>query len=275
MGNGSTRSGGETVGEGAPCFLDGVSVLILTYDEEANIGRALDALARFSDVVVLDSGSTDRTLDIVAAYANARVVVHAFAGHAAQWNHGLVSCGLTRPWILALDADYVVSPELVAEMAVLPIDTPASGYRVGFRYHVFGRPLSGTLYPASTILFRRDRAVYIQQGHTQRATIEGLILDLAGRVSHDDRKPLSRWLAAQTRYVALEAAYLLDSKGLGIGTAGRIRLMMGPAPILVFFYTLVVKRCALDGVAGWFYVLQRTLVEIMIALELIERRWRR
>lgn len=258
-----------------PRFLDGVCVLILTYNEEANIGRTLEALVRIPSIVVVDSGSTDKTVEIIGRFPNARAITHAFADHASQWNFGLTGCGITAPWVLALDADYVVPNSLIDEIAALPAGTAVSGYRAGFRYVVQGRPLSGALYPPVTVLVRRARARYIQQGHTQRVQVDGAIQDLAGRITHDDRKPLARWFAAQMRYAALEADYLLESKGAGAGRTGRIRLMMGPAPLLVFFYTLLVKRCAFDGRAGWFYALQRTLVEIMIALELLDRRLRR
>src|SRR5262249_13417723 len=125
-------------GHSTMSFLDHVGVLILTYNEAANIGRTLDALVRFPEVVVLDSGSTDDPLAIAARYANTRTIVRPFDTHAAQWSHGLRSCGLTQPWVLALDADYVVSAALVDEIAQLRPEEAVSGYRAAFRYCVHG-----------------------------------------------------------------------------------------------------------------------------------------
>jgi glycosyltransferase involved in cell wall biosynthesis len=253
-------------------LLDQISVLILTYDEAPNITRTLDALARFPEVVVLDSGSTDGTLDIVASYPNTRAVIRPFDSHAVQWNHGLTGCGITRPWVLALDADYVVSDALVGEIAAQRPADDVGGFRIGFRYCVHGRPLSGSLYQPHVVLYRRDRASYVQEGHTQRVVVQGRIMDLRARIDHDDRKPLARWLASQQTYARLEADYLLHAPRTKLRRTDRVRLKAWPAPIFVFFHTLIVRRCALDGWPGWLYVLQRTLAETLIALEIVERR---
>jgi glycosyltransferase involved in cell wall biosynthesis len=255
-------------------FLDQVTVLILTYNEDTNIGRTLAAVARFSDIVVLDSGSTDETAAIVGRAGNARLERRPFDSHAAQWTHGLTACGITRPWVLALDADYVLSTDAVDEIAALRPAAEIAGYQIGFRYCMFGRPLSATLYPPVTALYRRDRARYVQDGHTQRVMIDGDIEKLDARIDHDDRKPLSRWIASQLNYARLEAAHLLAKPRDQLRRSDRIRLMAWPAPIVVFLYTLFVKRCILDGWPGWLYVLQRTFAETLIALELVDRRLR-
>src|SRR5262245_2369854 len=148
-------------------FLEQISVLILTCNEAPNIQRTLGALSSFSDIVVLDSGSNDGTIEVALRYADVRYLVRPFDTHAAQWNHGLTSCCIERPWVLALDADYILSPALVDEIASLSPGIPISGYRVGFRYCVIGRPLSAALYPPLIALYRRNRAHYVQEGHTQ------------------------------------------------------------------------------------------------------------
>jgi glycosyltransferase involved in cell wall biosynthesis len=255
-------------------FLDQISVLVLTYNEALNIGRTLDGLSRFPEVVVVDSGSTDDTVGIVNRYPNARVIVHTFESHAAQWNHGLTSCGIRRPWVLALDADYQVPAALVEEISSLHPNPAVSGYRFSFRYCIFGRPLSGTLYPPVVALYRRESTHYVQEGHTQRALVDGRIEKLTGRIDHDDRKPIDRWMASQQKYAKLEADHLLSMARANLRRVDRLRLLAWPAPMLVFIYTLMVNRCILDGLPGWLYVLQRTLAETMIAIEIVDRRLR-
>lgn len=100
-------------------FLDRVCVLILTFNEAENLARTLGALSAFPRVLVLDSGSTDETRAIAQSHPNVRVQVRPFDAHARQWNHGLAACGIEDPWVLALDADYVLDPALAAEIAAL------------------------------------------------------------------------------------------------------------------------------------------------------------
>jgi glycosyltransferase involved in cell wall biosynthesis len=253
-------------------FLDQVSVLILTYNEEPNIGRTLAALARFTDVVVLDGGSADGTLEVVRNFPNARLETRPFDQHARQWNHGLKSCGIERPWVFALDADYVVPGTLVDEIAALQPADCDSGYRVSFRYCVHGRPLSASLYPSHVALFRRDRAAFVQKGHTQRVIVEGRVGTLKSCIDHDDRKSVGRWLFAQQQYARLEADYLLSLPRRGLRLVDRARLTAILGPFMVLLYTLIAKRCILDGWHGWLYALQRTLAEMMIAIELLDRK---
>ncbi len=251
-------------------ILSEIGVLILTYNEAPNIGRTLDALSAFDEIFVLDSGSTDGTREIVESNPRCRIATRPFDNHASQWNYGLERCAPGRPWVLALDADYVLSTPLVNELNGLKPALSTVGYRVRFRYCVHGRPLRGALYPPVIALYRREHARYIQAGHTQRLTISGAIVDLVSPINHDDRKPFDRWLSSQQRYARLEAEYLTNSSRGGLRPSENVRLLCWAAPILVFGYTLLWKRCFLDGWPGWIYVLQRTLAETMIALELLE-----
>jgi hypothetical protein len=95
---------------------------------------------------------------------------------------------------------------------------------------------------------------------------------LAGRIDHDDRKPLDRWFGEQIKYTRQEAKFLLATPDVELKWADRIRRKIILAPALVFFYTLLVKGLILDGWPGWFYVFQRTLAEIILSLRLIEEK---
>jgi glycosyltransferase involved in cell wall biosynthesis len=251
-------------------FLREIGVLILTYNEAPNIGRTLDALSAFDDILVLDSGSTDGTREIVERNPRCRIEIRPFDNHASQWNYGLERFASGRPWILALDADYVLSAPLVNELSRLEPAPSTAGYRVRFRYCVHGRPLRGALYPPVIALYRREQAHYFQAGHTQRLSISGAIVDLVSLINHDDRKPFDRWLRSQQQYARLEAEYLSNNSRGGLRPSEKVRLARWAAPILVFGYTLLWKGCFLDGWPGWIYVLQRTLAEMMLALELLE-----
>jgi glycosyltransferase involved in cell wall biosynthesis len=248
-----------------------ITPLIITYNEALNIRRTLDKLVWAHRIVVIDSGSTDGTVEIMRCYPQVEVIRHPFADFASQCNYGLTQ--IATPWVLSLDADYALSDALVNELELLRPAENTAGYRARFVYRMHGRPLRATLYPPRTVLYRKGKAVYRNEGHGHRVVVEGEVLPLDGVIFHDDRKPLARWLKSQQLYARDEADYLLGLRA-PLRRADRIRLMAWPAPLAVFFYTLLIKGCVLDGWPGWYYALQRVVAEILLALEIIDRRFR-
>jgi len=250
--------------------LSSVTPLILTYNEEANIGRTLDRLTWAERVVVVDSYSDDATVEIAESYATVDLVQREFDDHTSQWNYGLDQ--VRTEWVLSLDADYQVPSALVEELRALSPPGTLAGYRAPFTYCVHGRPLRGTLYPPRTVLFRNDRARYVQDGHTQRLSVDGRVDDLDTPLSHDDRKPLSTWLDNQRRYARLEAEKLADADEVGL--TDRLRRTNVLAPLLTPLYCLFVQGLILDGWAGWHYTLQRTYAEVLLALARVDAQLR-
>lgn len=252
-----------------------ITGLVLTYNEGPNIGRALEKLDRLPKVIVVDSGSDDGTIQLIAQHANAETVERKFDTHAQQWNFGLTSTGIDTEWVLALDADYILSDELVAEIEGLRPDGAVVGYRAQFTYCIEGKPIRSGTYPPVTVLFRRNRARYVQEGHTHRLTIEGRIEDLSAKIFHDDRKRLSRWLDSQKSYARLEAEHLEQASRRNLKWQDRIRLLIGVAPPLMFLYVYMLRGGILDGARGLFYALQRAYAELLLSLELLDRKLRR
>ncbi len=251
-------------------MLDKITPLILTYNEEANVERLLAGLHWAARIIVIDSGSIDATLSMLAA--DPRVVVHhrPFDNHWNQWAFALDQCD--DGWILRLDADYFVTQALVDEMAALRPDADVAAYRIAFGYAMWGKVLPGSLYPANHILFRKDKVQVVERGHTEGWEVAGKILPLRGRVIHDDRKPMATFVAAQSRDMAHEAAAVENGKP---GWASRLRRHPPLMVIAVFFYCLFVKRLIFAGPAGWMYVMQRVVAEGILALTLLERRFQR
>src|SRR6185369_14968762 len=159
-------------------MLDQITPLILTYNEAPNIARALAGVSWAKEIVVVDSFSDDDTVPIANSFPNVRVVQRVFDSHRNQWEFGLKETGIETPWVLALDADYIVSDELSAELATLESDESSGGYRAKFIYCINGKKLRSGIYPPVTVLYRRDVASYIQDGHTQRISVRGGIEEL-------------------------------------------------------------------------------------------------
>jgi glycosyltransferase involved in cell wall biosynthesis len=251
-------------------MLDQITPLVITYQEASNIARTLGKLAWARRIVVIDSGSTDGTLEILASCAAVEIVHRPFTDFAGQCNFGLTL--VATPWVLSLDADYVLTDALNAELAALRPDADTMGYRASFIYCIHGRPLRGSLYPPRIVLYRTGAASYAQAGHAHRLAIAGPVRDLRGRIYHDDRKPIARWLATQRAYACSEADHLFG--GAVLNRPDRLRRMAWPAPFAALFYVLFVNRCILDGWPGWYYALQRLIAETLLALEIIDRRLR-
>jgi glycosyltransferase involved in cell wall biosynthesis len=251
-------------------FVDDITPLLITFNEIQNIERTLARLDWARQILVIDSGSTDGTLDFLGRDRRIEVHHRRFDSFAGQCNFGL---SLVRTgWVLSMDADYELSEALTAELRTLQPSAGQAGYRARFVYRIHGRPLRGTLYPPRTVLYRVAGARYENEGHGHRVRIDGAVSSLKGTISHDDRKPLARWLASQLGYAAREAAHLLEAPRERLSRADRVRLMGWPAPILVFLYVLIARGALLDGPAGWFYAFQRLLAEVLLALELLDRR---
>ncbi len=246
--------------------------MVLTFNEAPNIRRTLDKLEWATEVIVLDSFSTDATESIARSFGNVVFEQRRFDNHTAQWNFGLQR--VQTEWVLSLDADYVLTDELVHEIGQLSADASIAAFFVRFRYCIAGRPLRGSLYPPRAVLFRKSMCHYVADGHTQVLAIEGPTKLLHGHILHDDRKPLSRWLDSQRAYARLEAEKLVAEPGTARSLADRLRRWIWPAAPAAFLYTLLVKGCLFDGWPGCFYILQRTYAELLLSLELLDRRLR-
>ena len=255
-----------------PSFLRHITPIVLTFNESPNIARALSKLASFSEVLVVDSGSTDETLALIAEYPNVRVLSRPFDSFSGQWNFALRNGGVATEWVLAMDADYILTDDGLAELAALLPGDSTVAYRVPFTYCIFGNALRSTLYPPLIALYRHRGVHYVQDGHCMRAQVSGAVGDLQVRVRHDDRKPLSRWLSSQASYAEQESALLLSKPWRQLRLQDRLRRLIVITPWLVPLYCLTVGRGALDGWPGLYYALQRGVAEAVLSLRLIEAR---
>ena len=250
--------------------MTGITGLVLTFNEAPNIARTLARLAWLPEIVVVDSHSTDDTCSIAASFPNVRVSERAFTTHAEQWNFGLEATGITSEWVLALDADFVLTDAVSQEIQALKPAADVAGYWASFTYCIDGAPLRGAAYPPVVVLYRRSRGRYAQDGHTQRVQVSGRVASLSHRILHDDRKPLTHWLASQARYMQLEAEKLTTASSLGL--IDRVRQWIVIAPPAMFVYCYLVRGGILDGRAGLFYALQRATSEAILSLFLVWRR---
>ena len=152
-------------------MLDLITPMLLTFNEAPNLRRTLDKLAWAKEILVVDSFSTDETVAIAKSFPSVRLSQRKFDQHSAQWNFGVSECRTN--WVLALDADHVLTDDLVAELQAWRPPAEAEAYFARFNYCICGRALRGSLYPPRVVLFRRDRCRFEQDGHTQILRVTG------------------------------------------------------------------------------------------------------
>ena len=168
-----------------------------------------------------------------------------------------------------MDADYVF-PETAHQAIHSAMRKDDAGFSANFHYLVYGKSVHGSILPPRTILFRTEYGRYWQDGHTQQLELQGSQGLLPFHVSHDDRKPLSRWLQSQISYARQEVEKITSCSRNELGRNDRIRKAIVLAPPLVFLLVYVLRGGFLSGWRGLFYALQRLTAELLLSLFLID-----
>jgi glycosyltransferase involved in cell wall biosynthesis len=272
-----------------------VSVLILTLDEEVNLPRCLASVAWCDDIVVLDSGSTDRTVEIARA-AGARVIHRPFDDWSSHQNWAAREIPFKHPWVYYSDADEVVTPELrdellaVAKAAAERADGPAA-YRVRYRNYFRGRWIRHCgIYPVWLVRFFRPQRIRWERTVNPTPAVDGALGRLEAHFEHHSfNKGLSAWVDKHNRYSTREAEESLRDLAAGGFSLTQLlsrdplrrrqalkrlsfRLPMRPA--LRFLYMYVLRLGFLDGSAGLAYCRLLAIYEYLIVLKMEEQRRR-
>jgi glycosyltransferase involved in cell wall biosynthesis len=246
-----------------------ITPLIICFNEADNIERCLNGVAWAKRIVVMDSGSTDATLEICARFSNVEVVTRPFDSFAEQCNAGLTH--ITTPWVLSMDADYIADAAFQSALERIE-DDGVDGFKIAFYYCIQGKRLRSGVYPPRVALYRVQGAQYRNDGHGHRIERGGAIADFPAKLDHDDRKPLARWLNSQARYALQEAEKLTDADRSKLGFADRLRYSAVLGPVAMAFYVLFVRGAIFDGWAGWRYTCERVYAELLLTLNLLEKR---
>ncbi|MBV9083501.1 MAG: glycosyltransferase family 2 protein [Acidobacteriaceae bacterium] len=221
-----------------------ISATIITFNEERNIARVIESLRCCDEILVLDSGSNDRTVEIATKHG-ARVVEASWHGYAAQKN--IAAELASHDWILALDADESLSEALEAEIWQIKKSGPShDGYTVPRLAQYLGRwILHGGWYPDRKIrLFDRRKAKWIGDFVHESVKVEGGVGHLRSNILHFTCNSLSEHLRSMDSYTTL-AAQEIASRGIRI----TLPLLLFD-PVWTFIATYVLKLGFLDGVEG-------------------------
>jgi glycosyltransferase involved in cell wall biosynthesis len=269
-----------------------ISVLILTLEEEVNIGACLDSVSWSDDVVVLDSLSTDRTVEIAQAQG-ARVVQRRFDSYAGQRNFGLQEIQYRHPWVLMLDADERVPDDLRDEMraAVAASAESVALWRMRRKDHLLGRWIRGSSgYPTWFGRLARVGKVRVERPINEEYHAAGEVRQLQSHLHHFPfNKGLSAWLAKHDRYSSMEATLRMEGGRMSwrwrdfAATDATVRrralkaflFRMPGRPLITFVALYFVRGGMWEGRAGLTFCLLRTWYEYMIDCKCIELERRR
>ncbi len=232
-----------------------LSVAIITKNEEANLARTL-ASVRFADqIVVVDSGSTDRTVEIARA-ANATVYEGPWQGFAAAKNSAIAKC--TGTWVLSLDADEELTPELQTEIqSLLSSNPPLDAYRIRRRNLFLGRWIRhGGFYPDPKLrLFRRASASVITSTRFQNRPVhetiafDGKTATLDHDLIHHAYPTLENYIEHMDRYSTLGGELLIASGKVSRSWPAFV-WHVSLVPELTFLWNYVFRLGFLDGREG-------------------------
>jgi glycosyltransferase involved in cell wall biosynthesis len=249
-----------------------ISVIVLTKNEELAIRQCLDSLRPFAEVFVVDSGSTDATVRLASAQG-ARVVQFEWNGQypkKKQW--ALKSLPFSTQWVLYVDADEIVTDELVAELGALDLDRAAhSAFSLDLDYVFMGRRLRHGHKVEKKALLRIGANEFPQvddlgatnmwevEGHYQPLT-NGSVGRLTSTLIHHDREPLFHYFERHNRYSDWEA-HLRTSPGEKRSVAearsrqGKLFDRAPGKPVLFFAYSYLLRAGFRDGLPGFNYAL--------------------
>jgi len=269
-----------------------IDVMIITYNESANLPHCLPALAGWTHrVFVVDSGSTDGTQDIAREH-DATVVHHDWEGYARQKNWGLKNLPFESGWVLIVDADEVVTYPVRAcleQIAARPIDeVEENGFFINRLTYFNNQPIRHCGYFPSWNMrfFKRGKGVYEDREVHEHLIIDNPVGYIREPMLHNDRRGLEHYFAKHNRYSTLEArSLLLGSAGHGSGAVGpnlpvsnrlnrwlkRYIMPWIPLPgMWRFLYMYIIRLGVLDGRAGLAFCKMISLHDRIFSLKLRE-----
>lgn len=221
-----------------------VSVIVLTFNEERNIKKCLESILWADEIIIVDSFSTDGTLDICKQYPT-RIFQKKFHGYASQRNFGIKKS--TGDWILMLDADEEVTPELASEIKeIVQQDNVINGYHILRNNFTFGKLLQHGVncpdYPLR--LFRSGKVKYIKEIH-EIPIVDGKIGYLKNAISHKSYTTISEYLSKMNFFTDIEANEMIKKRA----KISWFKIIL--YPILRFFWSYFIKSGWRDGFAGF------------------------
>lgn len=229
-----------------------LAVALMTKNEAHRLSACLDRVAGWADeIVIIDDCSTDRTIEVARRYTEKIHTIPSHDDHFAQWNRGIDQA--TSDWILHIDADEWVTPELKEAISRILVDAQGHSAFEVMRKNVFlGHPMRyGGWYHRHLILFRRDRARCVGKGIHVRLEVNGTIGFLDAAIEHYPFSSIAQFIARQNHYTSVEANVLVEREGPQ--PARKIWFQTTVRPLKLFWKFYVKKQAYREGWYGFVF----------------------
>jgi glycosyltransferase involved in cell wall biosynthesis len=283
-----TESEPRSVQTPAPARLP-VSVVVPVKNEERNLGRCLAALTRFSEVIVVDSGSTDATPQIARNHGATLLQFVWDGAFPKKRNWVLLNHRFATDWVLFLDADEIVSEAFCEEVEQAIRSSQHNGYWLNYSNHFLGRRLKYGVPQKKLALFRVGSGLYerIQEASWSKLDmevhehpiIEGPVGEIGATIEHNDFQGLGKFIDRHRDYAIWEANRVLllrreeilrDDTLTKRQTFKYRNIDRWWFAWFYFAYTYILKRGFLDGVAGFYYAFYKAWYFLSIRLLIAE-----
>lgn len=222
-----------------------LTVLLPTFNEEKMITDCLESIKWADEILVVDSYSTDRTLEIARSYG-AHVIQHEYINSAKQKNWAIPQC--SNEWVLQIDADERLDDTLQKEIKHILTNPPKEidGYRINFKHHLLGGWIRhGKHYPEYHLrLFRRDAGQFQEREVDAHVIVPGNVITLTGHIMHYGTESISQRLRPLDRYTKYES----DEREKQGRRFSWFNVTL--RPMATFLYYFIYKEGFLDGMRG-------------------------
>ncbi len=268
-----------------------ISFLIITFNEEENIKRCLESIKWSDDIAIVDSGSTDRTIEICNAYENTSVYFRKFDDYASQRNWLIDNHNFKNDWIFVIDADESLDEGLSQELHDCAKLKKADiyAYAVRRKNYFLGKYLKHCGYPDFYIIrmFKRGKGKFLLSVN-ERLEVQGRMERLKNYLCHDNNKGLTDFVEKHNRYSSVESEIFIKKAKKNnilnsIFSFNKLKnekllknliIFLPCKGVVTFFYLYILRLGFLDGEAGFIYCVMKAFYFFLIEIKMTELRMR-
>ena len=242
-----------------------VSIAIITFNEEKNIKEALDSVREFNEIIVVDSYSTDKTIEICKEYRT-KIYQHKWGGYAKQKQKAVDYT--SGPWVLILDADERLTPELKNEITKKITDSQYDGFYIPRENYFIGKWIRHSgWWPDNTLRLFKKEVSYVEQREVhEKVIVNGSIGYMSSPIKHYSYRTISDFIQRMDKYSTLSAEELINKSIVSSFCS------MLVSPVLVFIKMFFLRQGFRDGIHGYILATLYSFYTFLKYVKILERK---